>query len=83
MFSSEPSQRMEDMCCDRDWTPSVSLYIPPGRRKATELSLLTSLVEGRLQPQPLPHGFIDLYLECLVGEPTLVRVYKDGDVLVL
>ena len=70
---------MEDMCYDRDWTPSVSLYIPPGRRKATELSLLTSLVEGRLQSQPLPHAFIDLYLERLVGA-ALVRVYKDGGV---
>ena len=56
---------------------SIGLSLPPGRRKATELSLLTSLVEGRLQPQPLPHAFIDLYLylERLVGA-ALVRVYK-------
>ena len=58
---------------------SIGLSLPPGRRKATELSLLTLLVEGRLQPQPLPHAFIDLYLECLVGA-ALVRVYKGGDV---
>ena len=58
---------------------SIGLSLPPGRRKATELSLLTSLVEGRFQPQPLPHDFIDLYLECLVGA-ALVRVYKGGDV---
>ena len=61
---------------------SIGLSLPPGRRKATELSLLTSLVEGRLQPQPLlPHDFIDLYLERLhlVGA-ALVHVYKGGDV---
>lgn len=27
---------------------SIGLSLPPGRRKATELSLLTSLVEGTL-----------------------------------
>ena len=60
---------------------SIGLSLPPGRRKATELSLLTSLVEGRLQPQPLPHAFIDLYLERLVHVGVaLVRVYKGGGV---
>ncbi len=28
---------------------SIGVSLPPGRRKATELSLLTSLVEGQLR----------------------------------
>lgn len=42
---------------------SIGLSLPPGRRKATELSLLTSLVEGQ---QPLV-----LYVQCDCSQDTL------------
>ena len=46
---------------------SIGLSLPPGRRKATELSLLTSLVEGMLHPSH-PHtcvpSLICTYIPC-------------------
>ena len=56
---------------------SIGLSLPPGRRKATELSLLTSLVEG------LPLLIIHTYVctdTCFVLFPYLCRTTSNVQV---
>ena len=69
---------MEDMCYDRGWTPSVSLYLLAGERQQSCPSSHHWWKVG-FNPNLSLMPDITLYLECLVGVD-LVRVHKGGDV---
>lgn len=52
----------------REKLEKIGLNLPAGRRKAANVTLLTSLVEGKFFPSKFLDVFINEFCNCCVGE---------------